>query len=79
MNNTYRNMMQELEMIVKDIQTQDLDIDQVVGRIEKGYELVKTLKTKLSETKLRVEHLRSEYLETSSGQENNTEEENRIE
>lgn len=55
---TYRQMLEEVEAICRDVAAPELDLDDMVKKIEKGYGLIKTMRTRLEETKTKVEQLR---------------------
>jgi exodeoxyribonuclease VII small subunit len=45
-NNTqdYKSMMQELQSLINDMQTEDLDVDLVISKYERGQKLLAQLK-----------------------------------
>jgi exodeoxyribonuclease VII small subunit len=55
---TYKLMLEEVEAIVRDVSSADLDLDEMVGKIERGYTLIKSMRERLDETKERIEKLR---------------------
>ena len=55
---TYRAMLEEVESICREVGSPDLDLDAMVGKIEKGYGLIKAMRGRLEETKSKVEALR---------------------
>jgi exodeoxyribonuclease VII small subunit len=55
---TYKVMLEQVEGIVRDVSTTDLDLDDMVAKIEQGYSLIKTMRSRLDETKERIEKLR---------------------
>jgi len=58
---TYQNMLNEVELLVRDIAAPDLDLDAMVQKVERGYELIQTMKSRLEETKLRIDQLHQRY------------------
>ena len=58
---TYQVMLSEIETIVRDVASPDLDLDDMVGKVERGYTLIKAMRTRLEETKGKIEHLRQEF------------------
>lgn len=56
--NTYRQMLEEVEGICRDVASPELDLDEMVQKIEKGYGLIKAMRARLDETKTKVEQLR---------------------
>jgi exodeoxyribonuclease VII small subunit len=59
----YQEMLREVEAIVQSISGSDLDLDDLVERIERGYELVKSMRERLEHTKMKIDKLRQEYSE----------------
>lgn len=57
---TYGRMLEEVETICKDLTAPELDLDQMVGKVERGYSLIKAMRLRLEETRQKVEHLRVE-------------------
>jgi exodeoxyribonuclease VII small subunit len=60
---TYSQMLRQVEKIVQAIDAPDVDLDNMVQKLEQGYELVHAMRTRLEETKERVEKLRTRYEE----------------
>lgn len=58
---TYKAMLTEVESIVRDVSASDLDLDDLVAKIEKGYGLIKAMRSRLDETKGRIEKLRMDF------------------
>ena len=58
---TYQNMLNEVELLVRDIAAPDLDLDAMVQKVERGYELIRTMKLRLEETKARIDQLHQRY------------------
>jgi|GEM_PF-985915 len=65
----YQDMLREVEQIVQGISGSDLDLDELVERIERGYELVKTMRERLEHTKMKIDKLRQEYAEREEDEE----------
>ena len=63
----YVDLLTEVEAIVRDVASPDLDLDQLVAKVERGYTLIKTMRTRLDQTKGRVEQLRDEFSQSTSG------------
>jgi len=57
---TYGRMLEEVEALVRDVAAPDLDLDEMVRKVERGYELIKSMRARLGETKQKVEQLRLE-------------------
>lgn len=58
---TYQEMLSEVDGIVREIQAPELDLDLMVGRIEKGYGLIKAMRERLDQTKEKIEKLRLDF------------------
>ncbi len=61
---SYQNMLVEVETLVRDIAAPDLDLDAMVQKVERGYELIRTMKLRLEETKTRIDQLHQRYDES---------------
>lgn len=57
---SYKAMLDEVETIVRDLGKDDFDLDQMVGHIERGFALIKSMRERLQTTKDQVEKLRLE-------------------
>lgn len=57
---TYGSMLEEVEGIVRGLSNGEIDLDKMVTEVEKGYELIKAMRLRLSTTKAKLETLRSE-------------------
>lgn len=58
---TYKAMLSEVEAIVRQVASSDLDLDQMVEKVERGYSLIKTMRARLEETKDKIEKLRLDF------------------
>ena len=58
---TYKTMLDQVEGIVRDVQSPDLDLDDMVAKIETGYGLIKAMRTRLDQTKEKIEKLRVDF------------------
>jgi len=58
---TYKAMLDDLEKIVRDVQTDGLDLDALVQQVERGYGLIKDLRARLDQTRDRLETLRASF------------------
>lgn len=57
----YQAMLEEVEGIVKEMSSPELDLDQMVTKVERGYELIQTMRTRLQQTKERIDDLHQKY------------------
>ena len=60
---TYQKMLEEVEDIVKDVGDGNVDLDEMVKKIEHGYGLIKTMRSRLDETREKIDKLRDQYSE----------------
>ncbi|NRA64069.1 MAG: exodeoxyribonuclease VII small subunit [Pseudobacteriovorax sp.] len=58
---SYQSMLEEVETIVTEMSSPDLDLDNMVTKVEKGYQLIEAMKERLSHTKMRIEELHNKY------------------
>ncbi len=58
---TYQKMLEEVEGIVREIASPDLELDLMVSRVERAYELIRTMKLRLEETKSRIDQLHQRF------------------
>lgn len=58
---SYKAMLQEVEALVKEVGQPDLELDAMVGKIERGYSLIKAMRARLETTKEKVEQLRLDF------------------
>ena len=56
----YQQMLQEVENIVESI-TSNMDLDDMVTKIERGYLLIQEMRNRLDLTKEKVETIREKY------------------
>jgi exodeoxyribonuclease VII small subunit len=57
----YQEMLAQVEKILAEISTQDIDLDEMIARVEKGYELIHAMKDRLDGAKNRIEELHQKY------------------
>lgn len=55
---TYQAMLAEIDAIVRAVGSPELELDELVRKIERGYGLIKAMRGRLDETKQRIEELR---------------------
>jgi exodeoxyribonuclease VII small subunit len=58
---SYQAMLSELDEIVRNVGQGQLDLDEIVSKIEHGYKLISTMRERLDATKSRVEKLRVDF------------------
>jgi len=58
---TYQKMMMEVEDILKNVSDPNIDLDMLVHKVERGYALIKEMKSRLDVTKKKIESLRSDF------------------
>ncbi len=63
---TYQKMLEEVETIVRDVASPQLDLDDMVQKVERGYALIQTMRQRLDQTKERIDELHQKYSETKS-------------
>ena len=57
----YQLMFSEVEEIVEEISSPDLDLDQLVAKVEKGYQLIRQMRERLDLVKATVDKIRLDY------------------
>ena len=66
---TYQQMLKEVEGIIQSISSDDVDLDHMVQKVEKGYGLIKTMRDRLSSAKEKIETLQMDFAATASNEE----------
>ncbi len=64
---TYQAMLSDLDEIVRNVGQGNLDLDEIVGKIEHGYKLIATMRSRLDATKSQVEKMRVDFERGESG------------
>lgn len=59
-SNTYRQMLVEVEGICREIAAPDLDLDHMISKVERGYQLIKSMRSRLDATREKIDQLRVE-------------------
>jgi exodeoxyribonuclease VII small subunit len=54
----FKEAFEKLETIIKEIENEGLDLDEMIGKYEEGLELVKMCKAKLDEFEIKVKEMR---------------------
>ena len=57
----YGEMLGEVEAITRAVDAEDLELDELVSKVERGYELIKKMRSRLDVTKEKIESLRDEF------------------
>lgn len=58
---TYQSMLKEVESIVEEIASPELDLDSMVEKVERGYELIQRMQKKLEDTKGKIDDLTKKF------------------
>lgn len=53
----YQQMLREVETIVESMNQPDLDLDQMVSQVERGFKLIESMRSRLQETQEKVDEL----------------------
>ncbi len=56
----YREMLDEVEAIVRDLGQNKQDLDEVTTKVQRGYEVIKAMKERLEQTRMQLEKIRPE-------------------
>lgn len=57
---TYRQLLLEVEGICRDIARPDLDLDEMISKVERGYLLISKMRERLDRTRTKIDQLRGE-------------------
>ncbi len=60
----YQQMLQDVEILLQEVASGNLDLDEMVAKVEKGYGLIKTMRERLQDVKGKIEKLHADYSET---------------
>lgn len=63
---TYQTMLIEVESLVQEISSGKLDLDNMVAKVEKGYGLIKDMRSRLEDVKGKIEKLHADNSEQTS-------------
>ena len=61
----YQSMLKNVEEIITEISNPSVDLDQLVEKVELGYELIGKMKDRLAVTKDKIEELHKKYEDVS--------------
>ena len=57
----YQDMLTEVEGLVKDISSPEMDLDTMVEKVQRGYELIEAMKARLAFTKRKIDDLHRKF------------------
>jgi exodeoxyribonuclease VII small subunit len=58
---SYQKMLQQVEGIVEELSATDMDLDDMVKKVEVGYELIHKMKARLDQVKGTIDELHHKY------------------
>ena len=58
---TYQNMSTKVEAIIQSLDSEKIDLDLMLNKVEEGYKLLDKMRTKLQKSQEKVDQLRSHY------------------
>ena len=58
---TYQNMSTKVEAIIQSLDSEKIDLDLMLNKVEEGYKLLDKMRTKLQKSQEKVNQLRSHY------------------
>ncbi|MGE0174261.1 MAG: exodeoxyribonuclease VII small subunit [Oligoflexales bacterium] len=61
---SYQKMLQDVESIVEELSASDMDLDDMVKKVETGYELIHKMKARLDQVKGSIDELHHKYEQT---------------
>ena len=57
----YSKMLEEVDAIAASIEDGEVDLDQLVTKIERGYTLIESMKERLDSTETRIEEISAKF------------------
>ena len=60
-SNTYNQMLKRVENITADIGQEDIDLDELIKKIEEGYALLDKMQDRLNNTKLIIDKIEKKH------------------
>jgi len=51
----FQDMMTKIDTLLRDMDQPDLDLDELIDKVDLGYQLIDKMQKKLEETKLKIE------------------------
>lgn len=64
-NPSFDSNMQKLEGILSELNQPQLPLEEVLNKVESGYQLILSLRAQLDQAKMRVEELRDHFIQKS--------------
>ena len=61
----YKQAFQELNKILKDLQSEEIDVDELTDKVKRALELIKICKEKIEKTELEVKKIIEEFQRSS--------------
>ena len=58
---SFQKMVTDVESIITEISSNNIDLDEVLEKTEKGYKLLASMRVRLKEAKDKIEQLKVEY------------------
>ena len=68
-SSTYQGMLKEVETIIHSISSDELELDSMVEKVEKGYQLIKTMRDRLDIAKEKIETLQMSFTDSAKNDE----------
>lgn len=62
---TYQTMLKKVENLIQEVSQPDIDLDQMIEKVEKGYSLIQTMRERLEKAKVHIDELHQKFEETS--------------
>ncbi len=57
----YQQMLAEVEKILSELSVQNMDLDNMVKKVERGYTLIGSMRERLDDVKGKIEKLHTDY------------------
>ena len=58
---SYKQMLDEVEAITREVAQPEIDLDHLVERVERGYTLIESMRARLDQTKTKIEELHEKF------------------
>ena len=66
-NIEYNRAMEELNKILSDLESENIDVDELSNRVKRAIELIRLCKNKIRKTEMEVKNMMGEFEEELSG------------